>query len=87
HTAGAVLSTGIALLFANICNFYILKKYAKFTFTETWIQFAKIFIYGFIMMLCVEAAYWVMQLIVSPQTKIGSLIILIVGVVIGMVVY
>ncbi|RAA71098.1 polysaccharide biosynthesis protein, partial [Burkholderia multivorans] len=27
------------------------------------------------------------QLIVSPQTKIGSLIILIVGVVIGMVVY
>ncbi|UXV36054.1 polysaccharide biosynthesis protein [Staphylococcus sp. IVB6181] len=87
HTAGAVLSTGIALLFANICNFYILKKYAKFTFTETWIQFAKIFIYGFIMMICVEIGYWLMQMVVSPQTKFGSLIILIVGVVIGMAVY
>ncbi|MEJ7175394.1 polysaccharide biosynthesis C-terminal domain-containing protein, partial [Staphylococcus caprae] len=30
HTAGAVLSTSIALLFAIGCNFYILKKYAQF---------------------------------------------------------
>ena len=26
HTPGAVLSTAIALLFANACNFYILKN-------------------------------------------------------------
>ncbi len=30
HTPGAILSTSIALLFAIGCNFYILKKYAKF---------------------------------------------------------
>lgn len=87
HTAGAILSTAIALLFANICNFIILKKYAKFTFTETFIQFAKIFIYGFIMMIGVELTFWLLQLFISPQSKIGSLIILLAGVIVGVVIY
>ncbi len=58
HTPGAVLSTSIALLFAIGCNFYI-KKYAKFKFSYSWIHFAKIFLYSFIMMLGVEAVFFI----------------------------
>lgn len=87
HTGGAIISTGIALLFANLCNFYVLKKYAKYNFTETWIQFAKIFIYGFIMMLSVELVYWLISLVISPERKIGSLIIVVAGVLVGAIVY
>jgi O-antigen/teichoic acid export membrane protein len=87
HTAGAILSTAIALLFAIICNFIILKKYAHFNFTETWLHFSKIFLYGFIMMIAVEISYFLIQLVISPQSKIGSLIIVIVSVIVGMLVY
>jgi O-antigen/teichoic acid export membrane protein len=87
HTAGAILSTATALLFAIICNFIILKKYAHFNFTETWLHFSKIFLYGFIMMIAVEISYFLIQLVISPQSKIGSLIIVIVSVVVGMLVY
>lgn len=87
HTAGAILSTAIALLFAIICNFIILKKYAHFNFTETWLHFSKIFLYGFIMMIAVEISYFLIQLVISPQSKIGALIIVIVSVAVGMLVY
>ncbi|MBF7016819.1 putative polysaccharide biosynthesis protein [Staphylococcus durrellii] len=87
HTAGAILSTAIALLFAIICNFIILKKYAHFNFTETWLHFSKIFLYGFIMMIAVEISYYLIQLVISPESKLGSLIIVIIGVVVGMLVY
>lgn len=87
HTSGAILSTAIALLFANICNFVILKKYAKFNFSETWLHFAKIFLFGFIMMLAVELTYFILQFIVSPESKMGALIIVVVGVIVGILVY
>lgn len=87
HTAGAILSTAIALLFAIICNFVILKKYAHFNFTETWLQFSKIFLYGFIMMIAVEISYFLLQLVVSPHSRIGALIIVIFSVIVGMLVY
>ena len=87
HTGGAILSTGIALLFANICNLIILKKHAKMNFQKTWFQMSKIFMYSFIMMLAVQLMYFLLQFIVSPETKFGSLIILIFGVIVGMVVY
>ena len=48
HTPGAILSTSIALLFVIGCNFYILKKYAKFKFSYSWDSFCKnilVFIY------------------------------------------
>lgn len=87
HTPGAVLSTGIALLFANICNLIILKVYAKYDFRETWIQFGKIFMYGFIMMIGVELTFFVLQLFLSPVSKVNALIILIVGVIVGALIY
>ncbi|MFF5907441.1 MULTISPECIES: putative polysaccharide biosynthesis protein [Staphylococcus] len=87
HTAGAILSTAIALLFAVICNFYILKKYANFDFSETLLHFGKIFLYGFLMMVVVELSSFLLQMVISPQTKFGALAILIISVIIGMIVY
>ena len=87
HTAGAILSTAIALLFAVLCNFYILKKFAKFNFSETWLHFGKIFMYGFIMMIGVELTFFILQMFISPEHKIGSLIILVISVVVGMLIY
>ncbi|GAB0284466.1 polysaccharide biosynthesis protein [Staphylococcus pseudintermedius] len=43
ETAGAILSTAIALTFAIVCNFFILKKYARFKFNETIIDVCKIY--------------------------------------------
>ncbi|HDA8217526.1 TPA: polysaccharide biosynthesis protein [Staphylococcus aureus] len=86
HTPGAILSTSIALLFAIGCNFYILKKYAKFKFSYSWIHFAKIFLYSFIMMLGVELVFFLANLFLEP-TKLGYLIIIILGVTVGILIY
>ena len=86
HTPGAVLSTSIALLFAIGCNFYILKKYAQFKFSYSWIHFGKIFLYSFIMMLGVELVFFIGKLFLAPS-KLGYLIIIAVGVVVGAAIY
>lgn len=86
HTPGAVLSTAIALLFAIGCNFYILKKYAKFKFSYSWIQFAKIFLYSFIMMIGVEVVYFILKLFLNP-TRFGYLIIIAISVIVGALIY
>ena len=87
HSAGAILSTAIALLFAVSCNLYILKKHAKFDFSETWLHFGKIFLYSLIMMISVELTFFILQFFISTQSKFGSLIIIIVSVIVGMLVY
>lgn len=87
HSQGAVLSTALALLFAISCNFIILKKYAKFNFGETWLHFSKIFLYGLIMMIVVEAVFFVLKIFIPVQSKFGSLTIIIISVAIGMLVY
>ncbi len=84
HTPGAILSTSIALLFAIGCNFYILKKYAKFKFSYSWIHFAKIYIS------CsdanLELVFFLANLFLEP-TKLGYLIIIILGVTVGILIY
>ncbi|WP_278925413.1 putative polysaccharide biosynthesis protein [Staphylococcus auricularis] len=87
HTPGAVLSTAIALLFANICNLVVIKKHAQFNYSETWMHFAKIFFYGLLMMVIVEGVSFGLEYFLSPASKVGSLIILAIGVLIGVAVY
>ncbi|RIM76005.1 polysaccharide biosynthesis protein, partial [Staphylococcus xylosus] len=43
--------------------------------------------YGLIMMIIVELSSFILQMLISPESKIGSLTILIISVVIGMIVY
>ena len=39
------------------------------------------------MMLAVELTYFILQFIVSPESKMGALIIVVVGVIVGILVY
>lgn len=87
HTAGAILSTSIALLFAILCNLIVLKKYARFKFEDTIFDVCHIFLYGFIMMIVVELTYFVLQFFISPSTQIGALIITVICVIVGGLVY
>ncbi|MCH4383068.1 polysaccharide biosynthesis protein [Staphylococcus haemolyticus] len=87
HTSGAVLSTAIALTVANVANLMILKVYAKFHFTDTLVQVAKIFIYSLIMMISVEVVYFILSLFISVDRKSGAFIILIIGVIVGGLIY
>src|SRR5699024_9815608 len=87
HSAGAILSTAIALSFAVACNLFILKKHAKFDFSETWLHFGKIFLYSLIMMIAVELTFFILQLFISTQSKVGSLTIIVISVVVGVLIY
>lgn len=87
HTTGAILSTAIALLFAVLCNLYILKKYIKFDFSETWIHFSQIILCSLIMMISVELTFFILQMFISPEHKTGALIILILSILVGITVY
>ena len=39
------------------------------------------------MMAGVELSFWLMQMFISPASKVGSLIIVVVGVLVGVVIY
>lgn len=87
QTAGAILSTAIALTFAIVCNLIVLKKYAHFKFSETIIDVCKILLYGFIMMTIVEIIYFSLQFVISPAGHIGAFIITVICAIVGAIVY
>ncbi|AJC95913.1 polysaccharide biosynthesis protein [Staphylococcus hyicus] len=87
HTAGAILSTCIALTFAILCNLIVLKKYAKFKFEDTIFDVCRILLVGFMMMIGVEITYFVLQLFISPASQVGALVITILCVIVGGLIY
>lgn len=87
ETAGAILSTAIALTFAIVCNFFILKKYARFKFNETIIDVCKILLYSFMMMIIVEIVYFVFQFVISPASHVGAFIITVICAIVGVIIY
>ncbi|MFO3719274.1 putative polysaccharide biosynthesis protein [Staphylococcus felis] len=87
QTAGAIVSTAIALCIAILCNMIILKKYAHFHFRETFYDISKILIYSFVMMIVVECTVLLMRLFVSPTSQWGALMMTIVCALVGAVVY
>ncbi|EGQ4189918.1 polysaccharide biosynthesis protein [Staphylococcus pseudintermedius] len=87
ETAGAILSTAIALTFAIVCNFFILKKYARFKFNETIIDVCKILLYSFMMMIIVENIYFGFQFVISPASHVGAFIITVICAIAGVIIY
>lgn len=87
HTAGAILSTAIALLVAIGCNFVVLKKYAHFHFRETIYDVCRILIYSFIMMIGVEIIAFILGFFISPESQISALIMTVVCALIGVIIY
>ena len=51
------------------------------------VQVAKIFIYSLIMMISVEVVYFLLSLFISVDRKSGAFIILIIGVIVGGLIY
>lgn len=87
HTAGAILSTAIALSFAIIASFVVLRKYARFHFSDTFYDIGKILICGFLMMIIVEIVYFGLQFLISPASQFGALVITIICALVGVIVY
>ncbi|EGQ2886195.1 polysaccharide biosynthesis protein, partial [Staphylococcus pseudintermedius] len=87
ETVGAILSTAIALTFAIVCNFFILKKYARFKFNETIIDVCKILLYSFMMMIIVEIIYFGLQFVISPASHVGAFIITVICAIVGVIIY
>lgn len=87
ETAGAILSTAIALTFAIVCNFFILKKYARFKFNETIIDVCKILLYSFMMMIIVEIIYFGLQFVISSASHVGAFIITVICAIVGVIIY
>ncbi|WP_239747486.1 polysaccharide biosynthesis protein [Mammaliicoccus sp. C-M11] len=87
NTLGAVLGTAIALLIAVALNCYVLWKHANYKFNVTIQHTLRILFYTIIMMLFVELSYFIISLIIDPTSKLGALIVLIVGALVGMIVY
>lgn len=87
NTLGAVLGTAIALLIAVALNCYVLWKHANYKFNVTIQHTLRILFYTIIMMLFVELSYFINSLIIDPTSKLGALIVLIVGALVGMIVY
>lgn len=87
NTLGAVLGTAIALLIAVALNCYVLWKHANYKFNVTIQHTLRTLFYTIIMMLFVELSYFIISLIIDPTSKLGALIVLIVGALVGMIVY
>ncbi|MCC4037103.1 polysaccharide biosynthesis protein [Staphylococcus pseudintermedius] len=87
ETAGAILSTAIALTFAIVCNFFILKKYARFKFNETIIDVCKILLNRFMMRILVEFIYFGFQFVISPASHVGAFIITVICAIVGVIIY
>lgn len=87
NTLGAVLGTAIALVIAVALNCFVLWKHANYKFNVTIQHTLRILFYTIIMMLFVELSYFIISLIIDPTSKLGALIVLIVGALVGMIVY
>lgn len=87
HTEGAVLATAIALTVNILCNFYVIKKHAGFKFRTTYKQMLQILLYSLIMVVIVEIAVLIMIQFLDVSQKFDALIILVVGALIGGMVY
>lgn len=86
-TLGAVLGTAISLFIAVALNCFVLWKHANYKFNVTIQHTLRILFFTIIMMLFVELSYFIVSLIIDPTSKLGALIVLIIGALVGMVVY
>src|SRR5699024_3866792 len=86
-TASMLQGIDIVLMIAVVLNCYVLRKHANYKFNVTIQHTLRILFYTIIMMLFVELSYLIISLIIDPTSKLGALIVLIVGALVGMIVY
>ena len=87
HTVGAVMSTIIALSCGVIFNFYIIKKYGRFSVRKILTPLMQILAYSLIMLLAVEIVYGLFALSLDLTVRLNSIITLAVCVIVGASIY
>ncbi len=87
HTVGAVMSTIIALSCGVIFNFYIIKKYGRFSVRKILTPLMQILAYSLIMLLAVEIIYGLFALSLDLTVRLNSIITLAVCVIVGASIY
>lgn len=84
---GAVLATTLGYSAAIIINIIVIKIYSRYQFKLVWRRSLLIAIFAGLMWICTEAAYKVLLLFLSPDSKIESLIIILISALAGASIY
>lgn len=87
YTVGAVMSTIIALFIGVIINFTIIKKYGRFHFRRIFGTLLDIVLYSVVMLLAVEAVYFLFMMNLDITNRLYSVLLLMVAVPVGVLVY
>lgn len=87
HTVGAVISTLIALFCGVMFNFFIIKKYGKFSFRKILTPMLEIVLYSLIMLLAVEIVYGLFVLSLDITIRRNAIVTLATCVIVGAFIY
>ncbi|MED4203013.1 polysaccharide biosynthesis protein [Neobacillus mesonae] len=78
ETRGAVLATTLGYLAAITINIFVIKKFANYPFRFVWRRSLLIVIFAGLMWAGTEGVYQLLQLFLSPASKIQSVIIIVI---------
>ena len=87
ETRGAVLATTLGYLAAIIINIIVIKKFAGYPFRFVWRRSLLIAIFAGFMWAGTEVVYQLLSLFLSPESKIQSVIMIIISAAVGAGIY
>ncbi|MDF2789115.1 MAG: Membrane protein involved in the export of O-antigenteichoic acid lipoteichoic acid [Neobacillus sp.] len=87
ETTGAVYATALGYIGAILIQLLVIKNYAKYPFLFVWRRSLLIVIFAGIMWAGTEIVYQLLLLVLTPESKFQSLVIIIASAGVGVVIY
>ncbi len=87
ETRGAVLATTLGYMAAIIINIVVIKVFSRYSFRFVWRRGLLIAIFAGLMWVGTEVVYRISLLFLSPESKIQSVIIILISAVVGAGIY
>ncbi|MCM3569664.1 polysaccharide biosynthesis protein [Neobacillus mesonae] len=87
ETRGAVLATTLGYSAAILINIFVIKKFARYPFRFVWRRSLLIVIFSGLMWAGTEAVYHLLLLFLSPESKVQSVIMIIISAAAGAAIY
>ncbi len=87
ETRGAVLATALGYTVAIVINLFVIKKFSRYQFRLVWRRSLLIVIFAGLMWVGTEIMYKLLQLFLSPASKMGSVLIILLSAVVGASIY
>jgi O-antigen/teichoic acid export membrane protein len=87
ETRGAVYATAIGYIGAILIQLFVIKNYAKYPFLFVWRRSLLIVIFAGIMWAGTEIVYQLLLLVLTPESKFQSLVIIMACAAVGAVIY